>query len=383
MTKHRALHTNASVPRIYLPRYQGGRGLVGIELAYNRTVINVTSKIMQTKDPLLKLVRNHEIANRGAFIYRHAQRAAEALEIQLLVNTPEQDQISTLPPAKRKAILKKSQIEILRREHVGKRIHGIFYKNIDRLQLSPLLTFKFLTAASLKAETEGFITAVQDGVFCTMWYRAEIFHQQVDPTCRACHNSPETTMHLLSACTSYVSTLILKRHNAALRVLYYYLRHKYQIDIHLNIYYIPSEIEAVCSNDRCKIFWNFPFSTLRQIQANKPDLVVQDLEKRIIYIIEFSSPAEHNIDIKEKEKVQKYRDLLISFQQTYLGYKIVFLPLIIGALGGVKGSFMQNLKKIEVIKNNDEKRLTYLMQKEVILGSLRILRAHEASYTTS
>nr|CAH7752214.1 unnamed protein product [Callosobruchus chinensis] len=54
-----------------------------------------------------------------------------------------------------------------------------------------------------------------------------------DARCRACRQAPETLMHLLSACRTYAGTAYVHRHNAALRVLYYHLRHSYGIDENL------------------------------------------------------------------------------------------------------------------------------------------------------
>lgn len=50
---------------------------------------------------------------------------------------------------------------------------------------------------------------------------------------------------------------------------------------------LPGDIETKVKNDTYQ-------HTLRIIQANKPDTVFLDNQKRVMYIIEFSVPAEAN-----------------------------------------------------------------------------------------
>ena len=172
--------------------------------------------------------------------------------------------------------------------------------------------------------------------------------------------------------------MYIHRHNAALRVLYYHLRHVYGVDENPVLPYAPSEIEAVVVNEKCRIYWNYAFSTTRKLQATKPDIVLLDHMQKEMYVIEFSCPAETNITIKEDEKKDKYRDLLVELRQQYPGHVIKLVVLIIGALGGMKDSFLQELDKIPACRSKTQV-LACKMQKAAILGSLRVIRAHEVA----
>ena len=185
------------------------------------------------------------------------------------------------------------------------------------------------------------------------------------------------SMHLLSACPTYAITSYIHRHNAALRVLYYHLRHSYRIDETPVLPYIPGDIETVVVNERCKIYWNFSFATTRLLQATKPDIVLFDFDEKIIYVIEFSAPAETNITTKEEEKRLKYQPLLFELRQLHRGFKVKIVVLIIGSLGGMKQSFVSELEIIRVCRRNAT-ILAGQMQKAVILGSLRLLRSHDS-----
>ncbi|GJQ86987.1 hypothetical protein Trydic_g12573 [Trypoxylus dichotomus] len=120
-----------------------------------------------------------------------------------------------------------------------------------------------------ESETEGYIIAVQDDVFYSF-------------RCRACRTHEETVMHLLSACPRYASTLYTDRHNMALQVLYYHLRHQYKIDEESIQVVDP---EGVITNDRCNMYWNFSFSTTTQLPHNKPNLVILDSLEKKMYVI--------------------------------------------------------------------------------------------------
>ena len=182
-------------------------------------------------------------------------------------------------------------------------------------------------------------------------------------------------MHLLSACPIYATSVYIHRHNAALRVLYDHLRHSYEVDRTPVLPYVPGEIESVVENEKCRIYWNYSFPTVRLIQANKPDIVLLDHQTKVMYVIT-------NITLKEDEKRTKYRDLRYELQVLYPDYSVKMVVLIIGVLGGMRPTLLSALKTIPACQESAE-WLAGQMQKAVILGSLRLLRAHDSGPTTN
>ena len=73
MHLNRSLHPKSSVPRLYLPRHQGGRGLLSLESLHNRLVLDGACNIIRSSDPLLCMVRDHENAGVGAFLFKAAR----------------------------------------------------------------------------------------------------------------------------------------------------------------------------------------------------------------------------------------------------------------------------------------------------------------------
>nr|CAI5831945.1 unnamed protein product [Callosobruchus analis] len=377
MNMERSLHPKSSVPRIYLPRHLGGRGLLSLERLHNRVVSATACNVTRSNDPLIRFVREHENAGKGAFLFKAAKRAAEDLSLTLDFTRRCQQSITELAPAQLKTHIKAAEVEFLLKLHKDKPMHGIFYKHLEEHGLSEQLTFSFLRSSGLKSETEGFIMACQDGVVNTLVYRGRVMGMNVpDTRCRACRQAPETLMHLLSACKTYAGTAYVHRHNAALRVLYYHLRHSYGIDETPVLPYAPGDIESVVENERCRIYWNYSFPTLELVQANKPDIVLLDHQQKTMFVIEFSAPAEVNIVSKEEEKRTKYQELLGQLRRLWPDYTVSLLVMVIGSLGGMRNALLSALRAIPVCRAAAH-ILAARMQKAVILGSLRLLKAHD------
>nr|CAI5831238.1 unnamed protein product [Callosobruchus analis] len=377
MNMERSLHPKSSVPRIYLPRHLGGRGLLSLERLHNRVVLATACNVTRSNDPLIRFVREHENAGKGAFLFKAAKRAAEELSLTLDFTRRCQQSITELAPAQLKTHIKAAEVEFLLKLHKDKPMHGIFYKHLEEHGLSEQLTFSFLRSSGLKSETEGFIMACQDGVVNTLVYHGRVMGMNVpDTRCRACRQAPETLMHLLSACKTYAGTAYVHRHNAALRVLYYHLRHSYGIDETPVLPYAPGDIESVVENERCRIYWNYSFPTLELVQANKPDIVLLDHQQKTMFVIEFSVPAEVNIVSKEEEKRTKYQELLGQLRRLWPDYPVSLLVMVIRSLGGMRNTLLSALHAIPVCTVVAH-ILAARMQKAVILGSLRLLRAHD------
>nr|CAI5838684.1 unnamed protein product [Callosobruchus analis] len=134
--------------------------------------------------------------------------------------------------------------------------------------------------------------------------------------------------------------------------------------------------ESVVENERCRIYWNYSFPTLELVQANKPDIVLLDHQQKTMFVIEFSAPAEVNIVSKEEEKRTKYQELLGQLRRLWPDYTVSLLVMVIGSLGGMRNTLLSALRAIPVCRAAAH-ILAARMQKAVILGSLRLLRAHD------
>lgn len=108
--------------------------------------------------------------------------------------------------------------------------------------------------------------------------------------------------------------------------------------------------------------------------------MVIDKNERHTFVIEMLFLSDTNIVEKEKQKTEKYRDLIQ--QLSYDGWNIIFIPIIIGVMEPIQSNILQQLKVIKCI-NNSLQILTHETQKYVILGTLCTLRIHETNHPRS
>ena len=80
--------------------------------------------------------------------------------------------------------------------------------------------------------------------------------------------------------------------------------------------------------------WDFSFQTDHVIKARRPDLVLDDKNERSYKIIDFAVPRDIRIEVKEKGKMEKYRDLGRELQKIW-NVKVKIIPLVVGSLGDI------------------------------------------------
>ena len=61
------------------------------------------------------------------------------------------------------------------------------------------------------------------------------------------------------------------------------------------------------------ILWNKQVQTDRTVPNNKPDIIIQDNEKRTCMLIDAANPGDRNMIKKVAEKILKYKDLTIKY----------------------------------------------------------------------
>ena len=71
LTMYKMHHPKSDVDRLYLPRMEGGRGLIQLELSYKSTTIGLDKYLQETQDTLLHFVKDHDDRNSLYSINRH------------------------------------------------------------------------------------------------------------------------------------------------------------------------------------------------------------------------------------------------------------------------------------------------------------------------
>ena len=158
----------------------------------------------------------------------------------------------------------------------------------------------------LKAETEGFILAVQDQSLFTRNYQANILRNGASDKCRFCDNYTETVDHLVSGCPVLAPKEYKNRHNRVGQNVHLKICKSYKMETCEHWY--EHKPQPVVEGDNVTLLWDFPIRTDRTIQANRPDIIVKDFKEKTCLLIDMSIPTDQNISAKEFDKISKYKD---------------------------------------------------------------------------
>ena len=103
----------------------------------------------------------------------------------------------------------------------------------------------------------------------------------------------------------------------------------------------------------------------KTITSRRPDLILEEKEKKNIWICDMTCPQENNIDTKIIEKKKpNYRQLAFELRERRPSFKVRVVPLVISALGG---GIKETVKELEnIFETNDlRKKVVSEMQKTI------------------
>ena len=140
---------------------------------------------------------------------------------------------------------------------------------------------------------------------------------------------------------------------------------KFQFD-HTNKWYMHNPA-PVLENDSHELLWDFNIQTDHLIPARRPDLIIINKKKRICKILDFAVLADHRINLKEREKKDKYLDLARELKKLW-NMKVTIVPIVISALGTITKGLLKGLEDLEV------GRWVKTIQTTALLRMARILR---------
>ena len=165
MNMYRALHPRDSVARLYLPRKEGGRGLVAIEDCVEIAILGLENYVQDSRERILSSAR------------------CEARE-----------RVTEKNFQKRRREERRSELE-------EKALHGQFFRQTREIYDPE--SWGWLRDGELKKETEGLIMAAQTQSLRTNTIKTNIDKTQEDPKCRMCKQKEETVSHIVSECPNW------------------------------------------------------------------------------------------------------------------------------------------------------------------------------------
>jgi len=352
-------HPRSAVERLYLPRSAGGLGLVNVENLFYRRLVALACHLCQSADALVGLCQELDRT-------LPARRSVMALASGYCCSLGVPFECNSCDSMR--GVLSKKQLQSLTSSLLEKPLHGHFYSFINTNTVDKQRSFVWLKQ-HLHSETESTIIAVQNQVLATRVIEARVMHKSVPSLgCRLCGQVEETIVHLLSACPVLAPTAYLHRHNLVASVVHLHLMNTYSF-VGADQSWCSHKPPPVLESSTAKILWDFTLHTDHHHSSNRPDIVLFEYCEKRIYFIEISCPADVNVQLKEVEKLSKYRDLANDFHQMY-GMQVTTIPVVLGCTGVVSTTCLSHLKKIP----NFSSKLFANLQKAAIIGTIRTLR---------
>ena len=363
LTMYGMHHPKADVNRLYLPRNEGGRGLIQIELTYKITTAGLETYLRESKDRMMKLVIEQEKKKKLYSVTKEAAKFRQELGIDQREHK-ETDSV-TKKAKKVKELVKKHGKEQIQIRWEQKPLHGQYLKRVKRPDIDETETHKWLKSSGIKSETEGLIIAAQDQSLMTKQYQSEIIKNGANPKCRLCNEYNETIDHIVSGCPVLTKSEFMQRHDQAASYMHWKVCKEFGLPA-ADTWYNHNP-ETVISSGQVTLIWDMQIHTDKEIKANKPDIIIKDHANNTCQLINMTIPSDINVSIKEVEKFSKYEDLEIEISKMWK-MKTTTIPVVMGALGVIKKGMRSNIEKIPGKISLEE------LQKITLLGTAHILR---------
>ena len=248
------------------------------------------------------------------------------------------------------------------------KMHGDYFKQqAELVNVELTKSQEWLNQSHLRFETESLICAAQEQALHTKYMRSKIWGCNSDSKCRLCGEQNETVHHIVSGCKMLTGTKYKYRHDQILKYLHWWILKDLGITVTEN--WTNHKPEATEEINGVIVMWDLDIETDKNVQYNRPDIVIHDTKNRTCQLIDVSVPICRNVVSKTAEKIVKYRNLEIEIQKCWNLTKVSTVPIIIGALGTVCQDIMTYIKAIS--KNIEFS----VIQKTALLGTAHILRS--------
>ena len=146
MTCNRMHHPKADVDRLHIPRNEGVRGMIQLELSLKTTTISMLKYLEITKDWMLQLVYNHEQRKKLHSIKKESTKFATELNIEIAVGT---ELPCTLQARNLKRRAKQEGLKKMKERREGKPLHGQYPKRSKQADVDQEKTHQWLRGMGL------------------------------------------------------------------------------------------------------------------------------------------------------------------------------------------------------------------------------------------
>jgi ribosomal protein L37E len=221
----------------------------------------------------------------------------------------------------------------------------------------------------LFAETEGFLTAIEDQVVLTRNYKKYILKQpDTDELCRRCGKESVTIQHLTAACEQLAPTEYVKRHDGLAKIIHQKLAVAAELIDDKSLYYKYTPAN-VLENENFKLYWNRSILMDKPIPFNRPDITFMNKKTKKNCLIDIAVPNTRNLAKTITDKQNKYQELANEIFSMWKQKAAQVISIVISSTGAIPKSLSQSLARLNLHPNTHIQ-----LQKSVIRGTCSIAR---------
>ena len=228
LTMQRIIYRNQCIPRLYLPRREGGLGLSEINHQHRATIVSLGQYLSSTQNPYLKMVFEQQEmrASRTTSITQLAKHFGyDCLTDQVeSTNKP-----ATEIAKKSRSTYTKTFQSCKMEEWANHQRAKYFLEEISQEYIDKEGSLDWLKRGALHYDQERLIMAAQDLGLMTNAFK-KMSGLNSDNRCRFCHTEVESVSHLLSSC-GFLSgdDYYTERHNNVCKYLHWFICEKLTI----------------------------------------------------------------------------------------------------------------------------------------------------------
>lgn len=396
LTSAHMRHRSCSTARLYLNRNESGVGLRTIESALHEATVYTYcyAALRHDLSPSWNMMKTLSRSNKRTPI-SDLQSIITGTEINIVSDAPEERMIQVngevyKDPVKAARSITKLlddlEQEKFKETFMNLRTASVIQHNE---QLDQVRSQLWLRTGLVGSEAANNIIAAQEG---QLLIKAHPSRAGKDKACRMkCLSGAETAEHILTICPHWRTNLMVKRHNSVARNIYYILCRKYGF----NTYRYNQAIDGCRQVGKVRLYWDHPIITVHKVLHNRPDIVVVDEQAKVIKVIEVSVAWHSRLLDQERRKYSKYAinstltpeqepatgmqypagDNLVTELGRDYGYKVIMIPIVVGATGEIGINTHSNLEKLDIPVSEREK-LIERMARSAAIGSAIIIKAH-------
>ena len=367
LTLHRVIYRNQCMPRLYLPRREGGMGLSEVNHQHRATIVSIGQYLKSSCNPNLMKIKDH-----------HENRASNTTSVTQLATHFGKDCLTNDvedPSNPSTDIARKSRKKYTSQFHSKKIEEWASHKRAKYLpaELSQEYidregSLYWLKKGSLHYDQERLILAAQDQGLMTNAFK-KMSGLSNNNKCRFCHTDVESVGHLTSSCRVLLGDgYYTDRHNGVCKYLHWKICDNLSIECSKKSWeHIP---ERTVGNDAYTIHYDYviPTGTYLENAAVRPDIVIWDKINKKATIVEVSVPNDAGLNRAEREKITKYQGLMYDIKRNWKLKEVSIIPVIIGATGLMKKNFKKYLASIPGEPSASE------IQTIALKGTARILK---------